>query len=178
MKSKFRSAVERIQWCAGEHAENRYELGLILQEVHEQGLWKVKHPSFASFLDSPEVEVGKSMGYALVGAVGAFSREAFVQMGVSKAIRVTHALKRAKSNRERAELVEAALSGMTVRQLESVAGQRRSPNLAARLQVRVEKLQQALRRAAAPHVPGCTRTGLRPDVRCSCGLDALLAEEV
>jgi hypothetical protein len=106
--------VERIKGYRRNLAEEAYNIGTELKEIHEKNLWKHKnYQSFKAFCQS-ELDYTRVMAYKYMSMAGTVKKEDAVKLGVSKVDMIVNAppkrqkklLEMGKSGKSRKEMQE------------------------------------------------------------------------
>jgi len=81
--------VGKVKTLAKDIAGNSYDLGLVIRDVHERQLWKVRvydgkpAKSFKDFVEK-ELPISRALAYRLMDIVKDFTRETFLKVGATK----------------------------------------------------------------------------------------------
>lgn len=83
--------VERIKGYRRSLAEEAYNIGVELKEIHDKNLWKHKgHKSFKTFVEA-ELDYTRVMAYKYMSMAGSVKKEDAVALGVSKVDMIVNA---------------------------------------------------------------------------------------
>lgn len=114
-KEDLDKAQSRIHELERDIQGNAYDIGMVIKDVDERGLWKAsgnKYPSLAAWIDA-ECKFKRAYAYRLLEVVKQFDRETYLQSGASKLILISEV----KDEEKRKELLDAAKKGASKREL-------------------------------------------------------------
>ena len=115
MIAECEERVDAIKGLRKKLADDAYEIGKHIQEIHDKNLWKAKgYDSFSAFCKA-ELDYTRVMAYKYMSMSRLLKKEDAVKLGVSKAEIVTNAPKR-----HRTKMLNAAKKGATREELRRI----------------------------------------------------------